>query len=190
MRLVGGKLKGRSVTAPSGQTTRPTSDRARQAIFNILDHAGWSDGLEGRRVLDAFAGSGALGLEALSRGACSCIFIEIDGVAGSSILQNIRAFDLLACTRIHRRSATDPGRRNARADEACDLVFLDPPYGQGLGEQALAALRDQDWLEPGAIIVMEKGAGETAPSVHGFTLLDSRTYGAARIHFMKLSASE
>jgi 16S rRNA (guanine966-N2)-methyltransferase len=185
VRLVGGRLKGRVLVTPAGHSTRPTSDRARQAIFNILDHAAWSDGLTGRRVLDAFAGSGALGLEALSRGADTCLFIETDEVARGCIRQNIEKLDLFGCTRVHRQSATDPGQRSGPKDDAFDLVFLDPPYGLSLGEQAVSALNSCGWLAPNALIVLEKGSGEPPPVIPGFSLIESRRYGAACIHFLR-----
>ena len=114
MRIVAGRFRGKSLQAPDGQATRPTSDRARQAVFNILEHAAWSPGLSGRRVIDLFAGSGALGLEALSRGADFCLFVETDDRARGAIRENIEAFGLFGATRLHRRDATDLGRSGER----------------------------------------------------------------------------
>jgi 16S rRNA (guanine966-N2)-methyltransferase len=184
MRIVGGRFKGRPLAAPEGHGTRPTSDRAREAVFNVLSHASWSPGLEGRRVLDLFAGSGALGLEALSRGAAFALFVETDAAARGAIRVNIEALDLFGLTRLHRRDATDLGPKPAGVGERFDLVFLDPPYGKGLGELALQRLRDGDWIEPGAIAVFECGASE-APQTSGFDILDTRDYGAARVLFLR-----
>lgn len=185
MRIVAGTLKGRTLVAPDGQDTRPTSDRARQAVFNVLEHAAWAGPLVGARVLDLFAGSGALGFEAISRGAAFCLFVETDDAARGAIRENVDAFSLFGQTRIHRRSATDLGVRPSSAGEPFDLVFLDPPYGKGLGEQALARLIEEDWLKPGAIVVFERGAGEPEIETSGYARLDARDYGAARVLFLK-----
>lgn len=184
MRIVGGKFKGRSIAAPAGRDTRPTSDRTREAVFNILDHAAWSPGLQGRRVLDLFAGSGALGLEAMSRGAAFALFVETEAAARGTIRDNIEALGLFGTTRIHRRDATDLGVKPAGLGEKFDLVFLDPPYGKGLGERALAKLRDGGWIGDDALIVFECAAEET-PSRPDFDTLDERTYGAAKALFLR-----
>src|SRR5215813_3342294 len=133
MRIVGGTFKGRAIAAPEGRATRPTSDRARESIFNVLAHADWSPGVEGRRVLDLFAGSGALGFEALSRGAAFALFVDTDAAARGAIRENIETLGLFGETRIHRRDATDLGLKPAGVGAPFDLVFLDPPYGKGLG---------------------------------------------------------
>lgn len=185
MRIVAGRFRGRALAAPAGEATRPTSDRARQAVFNILEHAPWSPGLHDRRAIDLFAGSGALGLEALSRGAAFCLFVETDEAARGAIRDNIEALGLFGATRVHRRDATDLGQRPASAGPAFDLAFLDPPYGKGLGERALAALAEGGWLEPGAVVVYERGADEPDPELAGFERLDSRDYGAARVLFLR-----
>lgn len=184
MRIVGGSFKGRSLAAPPGRDTRPTSDRAREAVFNILAHAPWSPGLEGRRVLDLFAGSGGLGLEAMSRGAVFALFVETDAAARGTIRDNIEALGLFGVTRIHRRSATDLGPKPAGVGEPFDLVFLDPPYGKGLGEAALAKLGPGGWIDADALIVFECGADET-PDLPAFETLDTRNYGAAKVLFLK-----
>ena len=192
MRIVSGLYRGRALAAPAGQSTRPTSDRARQAVFNVLEHAPWSDGLADRRVIDLFAGSGALGLEALSRGAAFCLFVETDPAARGAIRDNVEALghgELFGRTRIHRRDATDLGAKPAGDGEPFDLAFLDPPYGQGLGERALAQVAGGGWLAKGALAVLERGASEAAPSTSGFDLLDARTYGAARVFFLRYSSS-
>jgi len=184
MRIVGGTFKGRTLAAPAGQGTRPTSDRAREAIFNILAHAAWSPGVAGRRVLDLFAGAGAMGLEALSRGAAFALFVETDEGARGAIRSNIDALSLFGATRVHRRDATDLGQRPAGLGAPFDLVFLDPPYGKGLGARALCGLAPGGWITDDALIVFECGADE-APDVTGFESLDERTYGAAKALFLR-----
>jgi 16S rRNA (guanine966-N2)-methyltransferase len=190
MRIVSGQYKGKPIAAPEGRGTRPTSDRAREAVFNILEHASWAPELKGARVLDLFAGSGALGLEALSRGAAFCLFVETDEAARGSIRDNVEALHLFGCTRIHRRDAADLGARPASAGPAFDLVFLDPPYAKGpgsrnMGETALEVLASQGWLNPGAVLVFERGEGEPDIQPDGYDLIDERRYGAARVLFLK-----
>jgi 16S rRNA (guanine966-N2)-methyltransferase len=184
MRIVGGEFKGRPIAAPQGRDTRPTSDRARESLFNVLAHAPWSPGLEGQRVLDLFAGSGALGLEAMSRGAAFALFVETDAAARGAIRDNIEALGLFGTTRIHRRDATDLGMKPAGLNDPFDLVFLDPPYGKGLGERALARLGDGGWITREALIVFEFGANET-PQTPAFETLAEREYGAAKVLFLK-----
>ncbi|KPF82448.1 16S rRNA (guanine(966)-N(2))-methyltransferase RsmD [Brevundimonas sp. AAP58] len=188
MRIVAGKLKGRGIVAPEGQGTRPTSDRARQAIFNVLEHAAWAEPLNGTRVMDLFAGSGALGFEALSRGAAFALFVETGEDARGAIRDNADAYGLMGATRVHRRSATDLGVRPGSDGEAFDLAFLDPPYGKGLGEQALARLIEGNWLKPGAIVVFERGSDEPEIETPGYERLDARDYGAARVLFLRASS--
>lgn len=187
LRIVSGDFRGKAIKTPAGQATRPTSDRARQAIFNILEHAPWSQGVRGRRVIDLFAGSGALGLEALSRGADFCLFVETDEAARGAIRENIDAMHLFGRTRVHRRDATQLGVRPGADGPAFDLAFLDPPYGKGLGETALARLADGGWLADGAVVVFERGADEEPFKVEGYEELDTRQYGAARVHFLKFA---
>lgn len=192
MRIVGGAYRGRALGAPPGLGTRPTTDRTREAVFNVLEHAPWSPGLRGARVLDLFAGSGALGLEALSRGAAFCLFVETDAAARGAIRENIETLsrdgDLFGRTRIHRRDAADLGARPAADGPPFDLAFLDPPYGRGLGARALVSLRGGGWLAPAGLVVLETGeeAPETAPP--GFEILDTRRYGAARVLFARSEA--
>jgi 16S rRNA (guanine966-N2)-methyltransferase len=187
MRIVSGDFRGKAIVTPPGDRTRPTSDRARQAVFNILEHAAWSPSLRERRVIDLFAGSGALGFEALSRGATFCLFVETDEAARGAIRENVDAMSLFGRTRVHRRDATDLGVRPGGDGPAFDLAFLDPPYAKGLGEQALARLTQGGWLADGAIVVFERGADEAEFTVEGFEKLDARDYGAARVHFLKYS---
>ena len=187
MRIVAGDLKGRAIVAPEGQGTRPTSDRARQAIFNVLEHAAWAEPLHEARVIDLYAGSGALGFEAVSRGAAFCLFVETDDGARGAIRENADAYGLMGRTRVHRRSATDLGVRPGPIAEAFDLAFLDPPYGKGLGEQTLARLIEGSWLKPGALVVFERGSDEPEIDTPGYQRLDARDYGAARVLFLKVS---
>ena len=184
MRIVGGRFKGRAIAAPPGRDTRPTGDRARESIFNMLAHADWSPGIEGRRVLDLFAGSGALGLEAMSRGAAFALFVETDAGARGAIRDNIETLGLFGTTRIHRRDATDLGAKPAGLGEPFDLVFLDPPYGKGLGERALARIGAGGWITPDALIVLEVGAGEQ-PELEALETIDERIFGAAKILFLR-----
>ena len=191
MRIVSGEFRGKALIAPPGQATRPTSDRARQAVFNILEHAAWAPELRGARVIDLFAGSGALGFEALSRGAAFCLFVETDEAARGAIRENAEALSpnggLFGRTRVHRRDATDLGVRPGGDGPAFGLAFLDPPYAKGLGERALAKLAEGGWLAPEAVVVFERGASEPPFSVPGFEPLDARDYGAARVHFLSYS---
>ena len=183
MRIAAGDLGGRVISTPEGEATRPTSDRARQAVFNILEHAPWSSGLGDRRVLDLFAGSGALGLEALSRGAAYAAFVETGVPALAALRANIETFRLGERAGVLRQDAARLAARTA--GEPFDLVFLDPPYGRGLGEQALAALAAGGWLGPEAVAVFERGADEPAPDLPGWTVLDQRRYGAAAVLFLR-----
>jgi len=185
MRIVSGRFRGRALVAPSGQGTRPTSDRARQALFDVLSHAAWAPDLEGLRVIDLFAGTGALGIEALSRGAAFCLFVETDEAARGAIRENVEALGLFGATRVHRRDATDLGPRPASAGQPFDLAFLDPPYRKGLGEKALARLAEGGWLTNGALAVLERAADEAEVEVPGFEALDARAWGAARVSFLR-----
>jgi 16S rRNA (guanine966-N2)-methyltransferase len=187
MRIVAGAFRGQQLVAPKGQSTRPTGDKTRQAAFNVLEHAAWSPGLAGRRVIDLFAGSGALGFEALSRGAAFCLFVETDEAARGAIRHNIEALDLFGRTRVHRRDATALGPRPAGDGAAFDIAFLDPPYGHGLAKRALAGLAAGGWLAPDAIAVVERGAGEGGLEASGYDFLDARTWGAARVDFLRRS---
>jgi 16S rRNA (guanine966-N2)-methyltransferase len=189
MRIVSGRFRGRNLTAPDGLATRPTSDRARQALFDVLAHADWAPELDGARVIDLFAGSGALGFEAISRGAAFCLFVETDEAARGAIRDNMEALGLFGETRVHRRDATDLGQKPASAGATFDIAFLDPPYRKGLGEQALAGLISGGWLAPEALIVFERAADEPEPAVQGFTLLDRRTWGAASVWFLSYEDS-
>jgi 16S rRNA (guanine966-N2)-methyltransferase len=185
MRIIGGKLKGRTIKAPDGQGTRPTSDRARESLFNILAHADWAPALEGTRVIDAFAGSGSLGFEAISRGAAFCLFVETEAAARGCIRDNVETFQLFGNTRIHRRSATDLGPKPAGLGAPFNLVFLDPPYRHGLIPPALEQLASGQWIAPDALVVAETGSDEAELTAPGWEAIDSRIYGAARVSFLR-----
>lgn len=182
MRIVGGKHRGRRLTPPADRRVRPTVDRVREAIFNILTQ-GSSTLPPDTQVLDAFAGSGALGLEALSRGAGHVTFLDTDRESIALVKTNVR--DLLEQEQVTvlMRDATHPGP----ADQACDLIFLDPPYGKGLAPVALRALSENGWIGPDAGIVVELGKKEPLDLPDGFSLEDERTYGDTRIVFLRTS---
>jgi 16S rRNA (guanine966-N2)-methyltransferase len=190
VRIVAGNLKGRTITTPEGQGTRPTSDRARQAVFNVLEHAAWAEPLDGMRVMDLYAGSGALGFEAISRGAAFALFVETDEEARGAIRENADAYGVMGRSRVHRRSAIDLGSRPGSDGEAFDLAFLDPPYRKGLGEQTLARLLEGGWLKPGALVVFERGSDEPEIDTPGYQRLDARNYGAARVLFLRAGPAE
>lgn len=177
-------MKGRIIVAPRGSATRPTSDRTREAVFNLLAHrADFS--LEGARVIDLFAGSGALGLEAMSRGAEFCLFVETDAGARGAIRDNIEALGLFGATRLHRRSAASLGMKPAGVGPPFTLAFLDPPYRQGLAPPTLAALGSGGWLAPGAVIVVEQASDESPALIAGFAEVDRRRYGEAQIGILE-----
>lgn len=183
MRIVGGSLRGRPIAAPDGSATRPTSDRVREAVFNILAHGIDGFSLDSARVLDLFAGTGALGLEALSRGAASCLFVEEDATARGIIRRNIESFGLTGRTHIYRRDATRLGEALPR--ERFGLVFADPPYGKDLGTKAIGAAAEGGWLEPYAIAVLEERAGVEIQWPDTFEAVDSRTWGDTSVHFAR-----
>ena len=182
MRIVGGEFRGRALAAPSGRETRPTADRLRQTIFDILAH-GHGDGLKGARVLDLFAGTGALGLEALSRGAAFALFVEEAVAARGAIRANIEALGLTGRTRVFRRDATRLGPAGTVAP--FDLVFADPPYGKGLGEKALASALAGGWLRPGALMVLEEAASAEIVAVPALDVIDTRRVGDTQIVFLR-----
>src|SRR6201989_348624 len=160
MRVVGGRLKGRNIAAPTSRDIRPTSDRLRESLFNILVHA-YDNPIDGARVLDLFAGTGALGIEAVSRGAVFALFVDNGAEARALLRNNVETLALGGVSKVYRRDATDLGP--AHPMQPFSLAFLDPPYGKGLAEKALASLREGGWLTPGALVVVEeaKAAGLT-----------------------------
>jgi 16S rRNA (guanine966-N2)-methyltransferase len=182
MRVVGGRLRGRAIASPASQAIRPTQDRLRESLFNILMHA-YGNPVDGARVLDLFAGTGALGIEAVSRGAAFVLFVDNGAEARALLRQNVEALGLGGVTKVYRRDATHLGP--AHPMEPFALAFLDPPYGKGLAETALASLRDGGWLAPDALVVVEesKAAGFTAPD--GFEELERRSYDDTEFVFLR-----
>jgi len=182
VRIVAGAFRGRSLVAPKGHSTRPTADRVREAMFNVLEHAPWGRPPTGARVLDLFAGSGALGLEALSRGAAFCQFVDRGAEARAAISANLES---LGCGQRARLQGGDAGRLSGHAETPFDLAFLDPPYGRGLDGAALAGLAAGGWLAKEALAIVERGADEPALAAAGFEILDTRRWGAACVWFLK-----
>ena len=185
MRVVGGRLKGRNLASPSSQEIRPTADRLRESVFNILVHA-YDDPIEDARVLDLFAGTGALGIEAVSRGAAFTLFVDNGAEARALLRNNVEALGLGGVTKVYRRDATNLGP--AHPMEPFSLAFLDPPYGKGLAEKALVSLRDGGWLagrasggggSEGAAIAVPEGSEE----------LERRAYDDTEFVFVRASAS-
>jgi 16S rRNA (guanine966-N2)-methyltransferase len=183
MRVVGGRLRGRNLASPSSRDIRPTADRLREALFNILFHA-YDDPVTDARVIDLFAGTGALGIEALSRGARFALFVDNGAEARALLRQNVEALGLGGSSKVWRRDAAEPGP--AHPMEPFALALLDPPYGKGLAERSLAALRSGGWLVPDALVVVEESrkAGFTAPE--GFAELDRRAYDDTEFVFLRL----
>lgn len=182
MRIVGGEFRGRILAAPRSDAIRPTTDRTREAVFNVLAHR-FENRIEGARVLDLFAGTGALGLEALSRGAIHCLFAEESAEGRGLIRTNVEAFGLQGRTKIFRRDATSLGSPGTIMP--FDLLFADPPYGKALGEKALASARDGGWLKPAALCVVEEVASAPFAPGEGFAILDERHYGDTIIRFIE-----
>ncbi len=181
MRIIGGKFRGKALAAPHAARggaahLRPTSDRVRESLFNLLTHGPYDGAPEGSRVLDLFAGTGALGLEAMSRGATRTIFVDDHGPSRALIRTNVEAMDLMGATKIWRRDATNLGPNR---DAPYDLIFLDPPYRKGLGQKALKSARDCGWIAESALIIYECAADEEAPAFD--SLLDERKYGGTRV---------
>ena len=183
MRVVAGRLKGRKLGAPEGRDIRPTADKARQAIFNIIEHGTLTDhALEGARVIDVFAGTGALGIEALSRGAAHGTFIEHNRAALAALEANLKACGLGPSeARVLRSEAANL----AHATTPADFAFLDPPYGEDLAAPALQTLGTRGWLKDGALCVLELGRQDDFTPPAGFVVLDERRYGAAHIVFLR-----
>ena len=173
MRVVGGRLKGRNLVSPSSREIRPTADRLRESVFNILVHA-YGNPFQGARVLDLFAGTGALGIEAISRGAAFALFVDNGAEARALLRNNVEALGLGGVTKVFRRDATNLGPAHPLQPFA--LVFLDPPYAKGLAEKALASLRDGGWLTPAALLVVEEAKAAAFAAPDGFEELERRMY--------------
>lgn len=185
MRIVAGRYRGAALAAPKTYGIRPTSDRVRETVFNILTHSIEGFELEGVRVLDLFAGTGALGLEALSRGASYAHFVEDSAEARGLIRRNIETLGVMGVTKIYRRDATKLG--DIGTLRPFGLFFADPPYGKGLAVKALAAARSGGWLAPGAVAVVEEREDAELVLPGGFTLVQRRIYGDTAVYFLKLS---
>jgi 16S rRNA (guanine966-N2)-methyltransferase len=187
MRIIAGSHRGRRLVAPAGEATRPTAERLRQALFDMLWHAPWGgrSRIEGAEVLDAFAGSGALGLEALSRGAAGAAFLERDRAALAALRANVAACREQARARVLAADALAP----PRAERACGLIFLDPPYGKGLLAPALSALARAGWLAPGSIVVAETSAEAPEDAPPGFAPLAERRHGAGLVRVLSPSGT-
>lgn len=184
MRVVGGRLRGRGLAGPKSKAIRPTADRLRESLFNILQHA-YGDPVTGARVLDLFAGTGALGIEAASRGAAFVLFVDDGAEARALMRENVTNFGLGGTSRIFRRDATKLGP--AHPIEPFSLAFLDPPYGQNLATQALAAARAGGWLAPDALIVVEEATKVAFAAPEGFTELERRRYDDTEFLFLRSS---
>lgn len=182
MRIVGGRLRGRALAAPKSRAIRPTADRLREALFNILIHA-YGDPVTGARVLDLFAGTGALGIEGISRGAAFALFVDDGAEARGLLRESVATLGLGGSTRIFRRDATSLGE--AHPVEPFSLAFLDPPYGQGLAEKALTSAHAGGWLTPNALVVVEEAVGAFA-APDGFAEIERRTYDATEFIFLCL----
>ncbi|MGO9356827.1 MAG: 16S rRNA (guanine(966)-N(2))-methyltransferase RsmD [Xanthobacteraceae bacterium] len=182
MRVVAGRLKGRTIASPSSREIRPTADRLRESLFNILVH-GYGDPVDGARVIDLFAGTGALGIEALSRGAQFALFVDNGAEARALLRQNIEALALGGVSKVYRRDATDLG--SAHPMPPFSLALLDPPYGKGLAEQALAVLRDGGWLAPDALVVVEEAKAAAFAAPEGFEELERRAYDDTEFVFLR-----
>jgi 16S rRNA (guanine966-N2)-methyltransferase len=180
MRIVGGQFKGRSLQAPAARDIRPTSDRLRETLFNILTHWHGADVVTGARVIDLFAGTGALGLEALSRGARFALFVDEGAEARGLIRENVISLGVAGITRIFRRDATRLGQAQ---DDPFTLAFLDPPYGKALGTAALRSLAEGGWLAPGALVIVEEAASAVVEGPASLTLVDTRKQGDTQLCF-------
>jgi len=183
VRIVGGKFRGKALTSPEDGSIRPTADRTRESMFNILASR-LGPNFDGLRVLDLFAGTGALGLEALSRGAAHVTFVDTGAEARGLIRDHIEAFGAGGVAKLLRRDATALGPAGTLGP--VDLVFLDPPYGKGLGEQALVSLRDNAWLKADTLLMLEEGVDVPVILPAGYVLDDRREYGAAAVHIIRV----
>ncbi|MET0925696.1 MAG: 16S rRNA (guanine(966)-N(2))-methyltransferase RsmD [Xanthobacteraceae bacterium] len=183
MRIVGGRLGGRALGAPKSQAIRPTADRLRESLFNILAHA-FGDPVSNARVLDLFAGTGALGFEALSRGASFVLFVDDGAEARALIRGNVETLSVGGTTKVYRRDATKLGPVSPM--EPFSLAFLDPPYGKGLAEKALVSARDGGWLVRGALVVVEEAVDAGFKPPEGFDELERRVYDDTEFVFLRL----
>jgi len=184
VRVVGGRLRGRTIASPSSREIRPTADRLRESLFNILMHA-YGDPVSGARVLDLFAGTGALGIEAVSRGAAFALFIDSGAEARALLRQNVEALGLGGVTKVYRRDATKLGPVHPL--EPFSLVFLDPPYGKGLAETSVVSLQDGGWLAPRALLVVEEATSSKFAVPEGFDEVERRVYDDTEFIVLRLA---
>lgn len=189
MRIVSGRLRGRNIATPPGRNTRPTSDQTRESLFNILGHAEWAPELEGAIVADIFAGSGALGLEAVSRGAEFCLFVETEPKARAAIRTNIDKMGLFGCTRLHRYDATKLKIAPGNLRGAFTHIFMDPPYNKGLWRPVLTKLAQHGLISENGVIILEV-AKEEEVDLRGYEVLDERNWGAAKVLFLRSKFSD
>jgi 16S rRNA (guanine966-N2)-methyltransferase len=184
MRIVTGSLRGRNIITPKGRNTRPTSDQTRESIFNILLHVEWAPEIDGAIVADIFAGSGALGLEAISRGAEFCLFVETEPKARAAIRENIDKMGLFGCTRLHRHDATKLKIAPGNLRGPFTHIFMDPPYNKGLWRPVLSRLKDYDLIAKNGVIILEESKDAEIETA-GFEVLADKTWGAARVLFLR-----
>jgi 16S rRNA (guanine966-N2)-methyltransferase len=185
MRVVGGRLRGRNIASPSSNDIRPTQDRLRESVFNILMHA-YGNPIEGARVLDLFAGTGALGIEAISRGAAFTLFVDNGAESRALLRNNVEALGLGGVTKVYRRDATQLGP--AHPMEPFSLAFLDPPYGKGFAGKALASMHEGLWLAPDALVIVEESKAAAFVSPEGYEELERRDYDDTEFVFLRRSA--
>lgn len=186
MRVVGGRLRGRAIASPASRDIRPTQDRLRESLFNILMHA-YANPVLDARVLDLFAGTGALGIEAISRGAAFTLFVDNGAEARALLRNNVEALGLGGVSKVYRRDATALGP--AHPMQPFTLAFLDPPYGKGLAERALVSLREGGWLAKDALVVVEEATASAAAAAEGFAQLERRAYDETEFVFLRFGAS-
>lgn len=183
MRVVGGRLRGRNIASPQSQEIRPTQDRLRESLFNILAH-GYGNPIVDARVIDLFAGTGALGIEAISRGAGFTLFVDNGAEARALLRNNVEALGLGGVSKIYRRDATNLGP--AHPVEPFQLAFLDPPYGKGFAELALASLRDGKWLTSDALVVVEEATASAVAAPDGYEEIERRAYDDTEFVFLRV----
>jgi 16S rRNA (guanine966-N2)-methyltransferase len=184
MRVVGGRLRGRNIASPTSRDIRPTQDRLRESLFNILMHA-YDNPIDGARVLDLFAGTGALGIEAISRGAAFTLFVDNGAEARALLRNNVEALGLGGVSKVYRRDATDLGP--AHPVQPFALAFLDPPYGRGFAEKSLASLRDGGWLTKSALVVVEESKSSAVAAPSGYDELERRAYDDTEFVFLRFT---
>ncbi|MBI1260663.1 MAG: 16S rRNA (guanine(966)-N(2))-methyltransferase RsmD [Rhizobiales bacterium] len=187
MRIVGGTFKGRAIVAPDGDVVRPTSDRVRESVFNILAHGDFGEdfSLEGARVLDLFAGTGAMGLEALSRGASFALFVDDEAESRAAIRENVEALGLTGQAKLFKRDATNLGPRPGSVGGPFSIVFADPPYGRSLGGPAIVSACEGGWMTDDALVIVEEALTSDFEAPAGFEEVDRRRYGKSGIVMLR-----